>query len=203
MNDNAKSSEDFWEVVKQLNRDASLCMGMLEALPEDDEKERVFWRRMYARTVFEVMDGAVYGMIYHAFVTRNRPNAEFSPEELIRLEGAYDFDDDAEASATFSIEQMLDDIRFAFMVFARVHSSHYRLPTHEPEWYHIKEIARIRHKLRYPREAKNLEVTEGNINHLLPGLHWFIERSVDLFKACADALEELELPGSAEDEIIM
>jgi hypothetical protein len=202
MNDNAKA-EPLWMVVEALSRDASLCMGMLEALAEDDEKERVFWRRMYARTVFAVFDGVVYGMIYHAFVTRNRPNAEFSPEELIRLEGAYDFDEDSEAIATFSKEQMLDDIRFAFNVFARVHSSYYRLPTHEREWIHIKEIARIRHALRFPREATDVEVYEENIDDLVAGFLWFIGRARDLFQSCAEALEELVLPGSEEDEIVM
>jgi len=203
MNDNAKLAEPFWAVVEELSRDAALCMGMLEALPEEDEKERVFWRRMYARTVFEVFDGAVYGMIFHAFATRNRPNAEFTAEEMIRLEAAFDFDMDAEAAATFSIEQMLEDMRFAFMVFARVHSSPYRLPMHEPEWYSIKEIARIRHKLRFPREARQLQVTERNLDELVAGYHWFVTKCLDLFKSCVEGLEKLEFPGPEEDEIVM
>ena len=203
MIDNTKPTEDFWMVVKRLTDDASRCMIMLEEAAEDDAEVKSFWRRMYARAVFAILDSAVYGMIYHAYVTRHRPNAEFSPEEMFRLEGAYDFDEDAEAIAVFSKEQMLDDMRFAFIVFARVHSCYYRLPTHEPEWVHLKEIARIRQTLRYPRETDYLEVYEENIDDLVAGLHWFVSRSLDLFKSCAQAMEELKLPGSEADEIVM
>jgi hypothetical protein len=203
MNDNAKLTEPFWNVVEQLSRDAAFCVGMLEELPEGDEKERMFWRRMYARTVFEAIDGTVYGMIYHAYVTRNRPNAEFTPEELFRLEGAFDFDEDAEAVAPFSKEQMLDDIRFAFVVFARVHSSYYHLPTHEPEWVHLKEIAHLRHVLRFPKEVLSLELYEENIDTLVAGFLWFLSRAQDLFKSCVETMEKLEFPGPEQDEIVM
>jgi hypothetical protein len=203
MIDNCKSTEEFWLVVRLLSRDATRCLTALDAAAEDDAEGRAFWRRMYARAVFAAVDGAVYGMIYHAYVTRYRPNAEFSPDEMFRLEGAYDFDEEVEATAVFSQEQMLDDMRFAFIVFARVHSCYYRLPVHEPEWLHLKQIARIRHALRFPREASEVDVPEEHLNDLVAGLHWFVSRSLDLFKSCADALEKLELPGPEEDEIVM
>src|ERR1044072_7342850 len=96
MYDSTVSLEEFWNVVKRLNGDASRCMMSLEETPEEDEEGRSFWRRMYARAVFAVIDGATYRMTYHAYAARGRRDVVFSPSELDRLEKSYDFDEEQE-----------------------------------------------------------------------------------------------------------
>lgn len=204
MNDNYISLESFWNLLKRLNRDVKRCMTALDETAEEDEEARSFWRRMYALAVFSFIDGVTYRMMFQAYVGRHRKDVLFTPDELIKLENYYDFDEEREASATFSREQMLEDLRFAFNAFARVHYSDYILPTNDDNWVLIKAIARIRNALQFPREADEVEVYEENIDSLVFGLLWLVERMVELIEESKAAfLEKLNEPGSDEDEIVM
>src|SRR2546423_886508 len=205
MIDSTVSLEEFWNVVTRLNGDVSRCMAALEETPEEDEEGRAFWRRMYARAVFAVIDGATYRMTFHAHAARERRDVTFSLDELSRLEKAYDFDEDQEEFvSTFSKSQMLDDIKFAFNAFARVHYSDYVLPINDPDWVLIKEIARMRDALRYPRAPEETEVYEENIDTLAEGLLWFVERMVELIEDSRDRFKEKVAEWeSGEDETVM
>ena len=205
MIDSTVSLEEFWNVVTRLNGDVSRCMAALEETPEEDEEERAFWRRMYARAIFAAIDGATYRMTFHAYAARARPSVTFSMDELERLEKAYDFDEDQEEFvSTFSKSQMLDDIKFAFNAFARVHYSDYVLPINDPGWILIKEIARMRDALRYPRAPEETEVYEENIDTLAEGLLWFVERMVELIEDSRDRFKEKVAEWeSGEDETVM
>lgn len=182
MIDNAISLEEFWGVVTRLNDYVKTCMASLHEAPEDDERQKSFWRRMYALAVFSMIDGIVYRMIFHAHAARERPDVVFSLDELQRLEKSYDFDEDEEPVAVFSRTKMLDDIKFAFNAFARVHYCDYVLPTTDPDWHLIKGIARIREALQHPRCAEDLEVYDEDVDTLVHGLLWFMERLVDLLE---------------------
>src|SRR5437588_4934586 len=205
MIDSRVSLKEFWNVFTNLNGDVSRCMAALEETPEEDEEERAFWRRMYARAIFAAIDGATYRMTFQAYAARARPSVTFSMDELERLEKAYDFDEDQEEFvSTFSKSQMLDNIRFAFNAFARVHYSDYVLPINDPDWVIIKEVARMRDALQYPRAPEETEVYEENIDTLVRGLLWFVERMMELLKDSGDRLQEkIAEWESGEDETVM
>jgi hypothetical protein len=205
MKDNAISLDGFWGVVTRLNNDVKRCMSALVELAEaDDEEEKAFWRRMYAHAVFAMIDGATYCMTFHAYAARGRPDVVFSRDELTRLEKSYDFDEDQEAVTTFSKTLMLENIRFAFNVFARVHYSDYILPIQDPDWILIKEIAHIKESLQYPREPLEVEVYEEYIDDLVEGLLWLVQRMVELLADCQKHLQEkIAEWESGEDEIVM
>jgi hypothetical protein len=204
MNNKAVSLVQFWEVVSLLNSDAQRCMERLDETPKEDQEGRAFWRRMYARAVFALVDGATYRMMYHAYVARDRRDVTFSLDELTRLEKYYDFDQDQEASVTFSQNKMLETIRFAFNAFARVHYSDYILPLHDPNWILLQGVARIKEGLQYPKDARELEVSGENIEVLAAGLLWFVNQMLDLLEKCQkDAEAKLAQYESGEDEVIM
>lgn len=204
MSDNFVSLESFWNILKRLNRDVKRSLMALHDTPEDDEEARSFWRRMYALAVFSLIDGVTYRMIFQAYIARHRRDVLFTPDELIKLENYYDFDEDREAVATFSREQMLEDLKFAFNAFARVHYCDYILPTNDDNWALIKEIARIRNALQFPREVEEVEVYEENIDSLVYGLLWLVERMMDLIEdSKAALLAKLDEFGTDEDEMVM
>jgi len=205
MYDSTVSLEEFWNVVKRLNGDASRCMMSLEETPEEDEEGRSFWRRMYARAVFAVIDGATYRMTYHAYAARGRRDVVFSPGELDRLEKSYDFDEDQEeVLATFSRARMLDNIKFAFNAFARVHYSDYVLSINDPAWALLKEIARMKDSLQYPRAPEETEVYDEQIDTLVEGLLWFVERMVEVIEDSGECLTKKSAAWEAdEDEVVM
>lgn len=204
MKDNSISLEEFWGVVTGLTNDAKICIRMLEGTPEDEEGQRSFWRRMCARTVFAAIEGATYRMMFHAYAARERPDVVFSIDELMRLEKYYDFDEDKEPETTLSRTLMLDDLRFAFNAFARVHYSDYVLPTSDPEWALVKAIARLREALQHPREEKELEVHEENVDDMAQGLAWLVGRMADLLESCREHIEEKFAAGdSGGDEVVM
>ena len=205
MHDNTISLEEFWSLVKRLNSDVKRCMTALDEAAEEDEEGKAFWRRMYARAVFALIDGATYRMMFHAYAARDRREVTFSLDELLRLEKYYDFDEDQEESiATFSKTIMLENIKFAFNAFARVHYSDYILSINDPGWALIKEITYIRDALQYPRSASEIEVHEESIDTLVQGLLWFVERMVELLTSCeTHALEKFATWESNEGELIM
>lgn len=204
MNNNAIPLEEFWDVVRRLSADVNRCLTALVETPDDDEEGKSFWRRMYARAVFAFFDGVIYRMMFQAYAARERREVTFSLDELMKLEKAYDFDEDADAIYTFSKSQMLDEIRFAFNAFARVHYSDYIFPTHDPNWILIKGVARIRQIVQSPREATELEVYEENVEVLIEGMQWFVECMVELLessrKHAVEKFAEWEADG---DEIVM
>ena len=183
MNHHHTSLEESWKIIRRLNGDAKRCIRALQETASEDAEEIAFWRRTYARSVFAIIDGAVYQMMSHAYAARHRRDVVFSLDELQRLEKAYDFDEDQEPSVSFSRTQMLEQIRFAFNAFARVHYSDYILPTHDAGWFFIKDIAYIRECLQFPREPGGLEIYEENIETLIEGLLWFVERMVELMES--------------------
>jgi hypothetical protein len=206
MHDNAIQLEGLMEVLKRLSDDTKICLVGVDASSTDgsDENAMSFWRRMYARAVINYLDGVTYRLMFHAYMARFRPETMLTADEIQRLEKYYDFDEDQEAQTTLSKSQMLENIKFAFRTFARVHYSDYVLPTHEPEWVIIKEIARMRDTLLYAREANELEVYEENIETLLEGLKWFSNHLADLFNEIKDfTLEKINEWQANEDEIIM
>lgn len=204
MNGDTRSTEEFWSVVVYLNQDVTRCMAGLYETAEGDAESKSFWRRLYSRAIFALIDSAVYGLTFHAYLARNRPDVTFSLEEITRLETAYDLDEDSERPGTWSRALTLDDIRFAFSVFARVHYCDYILPIHEPGWNLVKDMLRIRNVLDYAREPNELEVYDENIESLEEGTGWLVRCCLDCFKECAKTLEAYVLRGdSGEDEIVM
>jgi hypothetical protein len=180
---NQPSLEESWKIIRRLNGDAKRCIRALQETPADDDEEIAFWRRTYARSVFAILDGVVYQLMAHAYAARHRRDVVFSLDELLRLEKAYDFDEDQEPSVSFSRTRMLDEIRFAFNAFARVHYSDYIIPPQDSGWALISQIGWIREGLQFPTELGSVEVHEDNIDMLAEGLLWFIERMVELMES--------------------
>jgi len=204
--DNCVSIDEFWDLVISLKDDASRCLREIDETPEEDVVSKVFWRRMYARAVFALIETTTYRMTYHAYMARERPGVMFTPEELERLTNAYDFKDDPDASAPVftSRKQFLDDIEFAFRAFARVHEAAYLLPIHRQEWGLMKGIARLRQDYQYCRTREEAVVYPENVDTLVYGLLWFVECMVALLESCADSIFTAATPGELEDnEAIM
>jgi hypothetical protein len=200
---NNVSLEDSWSVVVRLKDEAQRCLTELEGTAEADGAGKSFWGSMYARAVFAFIDGTVYGLLYHAYVGRNRPDVKFSAEEMSRLEAYFDFDESREAVSTFSKGDMLSDLKFAFVAFARAHSSDYALPIGDRNWVLITESAHIRKTLEGALTGEALEVYPESVDVLLHGMAWFVERVVDLMKSSVDALSEEARDDGDDNALIM
>ncbi len=180
MKNDGISLEEFWGVITRLKNDVSRCSKALEETPEEDEAGRSFWRRMYARAAFAFFDGVTYRMAFHAYMARDRRDVAFSLEELNRLEKMFDFDEDTDIySAVFKID-MLEDMKFAFNAFARVHYTDYVLPVADADWVFLREAAYIRNWLSSPKTAEGLEVDYGDVDALAWGMLWYVENLVAL-----------------------
>jgi hypothetical protein len=185
------SLDEFWNIVAALANDLRRCASALEgAVKEEDVKAVLYWRRMCAHTVCAAIEGATYHMAYIAYVARHTRDVVFSPDELMTLEQAYDFDDEGETEAGLTQGQMLERIKFAFNAFARVHYSDYVIPTGEPEWQQVKEIFAIRTRLTHPQSTAALAISDDSTTDLLEGTAWFMKCMVTLLESSQTALEE-------------
>ena len=200
---NDVSLENFWYLVIRLKDDAHRCLEELDKTADADEVGKSFWSSMYARAVFAFIDGTVHGMLFQAYIGRNRRDVTFSSEEMTRLESYFDFDGDREAISISRRGEMLTDLRFAFVAFARAHTSNYVLPIGDRKWVLIKGIARIRMTLENALTRDQLEVYPENIDTLLYGMKWFVERIMDLLKSVEEALSEEATDDAHDNELIM
>jgi hypothetical protein len=98
---------------------------------------------------------------------------------------------------------MLEDMKFAFNAFARVHFSDYVLPTSEPGWVFVKAIAYFKNSLQDPGQPKGLILEEKDVGLLAEGLKWFMERMLDLQDSCYEAMQKLSLREADENEMVM
>jgi hypothetical protein len=194
MSDNARSLNAFRDVVVRLNDDVKRCLARLQATAAGNAERKAFWRRMYARAVFGLIDAATYQMTLHAYVTRNRPGVSFSPDELTRLEAMAELIADPLAPSPPDTSQMLDDMEFAFSTFARVHFSDYLLPTNDPAWVLVQGTVALKHSFQDPRQTQGMIVRDENIGVLAQGLQWFVERMVDLQKSCHQSMLDKNEP---------
>lgn len=200
MKDNCVSIEEFWGLVISLKDDASRCLREIDETPEENVAGKAFWRRMYARAVFALIETATYRMTYHAYMARERPGVTFSAEELERLMNAYDFNEPDTFIPVFTNrQQFLDDVEFAFRAFARVHEAAYLLPIHERDWVLMKGIARLRQDFQYCRTPEEAVVYPEKVDTLVYGLLWFVECMVALLESCADSMFAVAMPGELED----
>lgn len=186
------SIDEFWNIVGALAADMQRCATALEALASDEEMEDRgkwfwFWRRMCALSVFEMIEGTTYHMMYIAYVARDSREVVFSLDELEILENAYDFGEDGEIEPGLTMPQMLERIKFAFNAFARVHYSDYVLPISEEGWSQMKEVFLIKQTISHPQLTSELEVVDDNITDLLQATAWFMNCSVALMKSCVDS----------------
>jgi hypothetical protein len=147
---------EFVEVIKCLTADFRICLASLDAEVEGatDENVNAFWRRMYVRSVFAYLDGVTYHMMFRAWEARSRWGTLLTAEEIMRLQKYYDFDEDREVVTMLNQHRMLDNLRFAFRVYAHANYSDRIIPIHEPEWETFKEMARIRDRLLYQKKGK-------------------------------------------------
>jgi hypothetical protein len=203
------SIEEFWDIVGALAEDMQKCAAAHEALVTDEEAERRgewlwFWRRMCAHSVFALVEGATYHLMYIAYVARDSRDVVFSLDELAILENAYDFDEEREVEPGLTQAQMLERIKFAFNAFARVHYSDYVLPAQDAEWLQVEEIFHVKEVISAPRLVSELEVFDENLTDLLQATTWFVQRLVALMESCRDCAKERIASWEAEkDEPIM
>jgi hypothetical protein len=201
MSSDPNSLEGFWSVVVALTEDAKTCIGVLDKVYDDDDDDAVmFWRRMYARSVIALIEGATYRMTYAAYLARDRRDVTFSLSEMQELEKAYDFEEEFDPVVEVSRALALDRIQLAFKVFARVHYSDYVLPIQEAEWAHIKEIFRIKQTLMFPREAQELAIDEEKVDALIFGTTWFMERLVNILQSSRTSMLEQVASWENEDD---
>jgi len=187
--------EEFWSIVKRLNGDVNRCLTKLQATAAGDA-EKAFWRRMYARAVFGLIDAAIHQMAWHAYITRKLTEVPFSPDELARLETIAEATADHMATSPPDTSQTLADMEFAFNSFARVHFSEYVLPTNDPAWVLVQATAALKHLFQDPRQVRGLAVRDEDVGLLGKGLQWFVERMVDMQKSCYQAMLD-------KDELVM
>jgi hypothetical protein len=195
----ATSLEEFWGLVVRLKDDCQRCLQAIDDA-ESDPDAVAFWRRTYARAVFAFIDGTVLGLLFQAYSLRNRPELNYTNAEIVRLESYFDFEGLYEVGSGFSDQNMLTDVEFAFTAFARILGSDYTLPVHDPGWLLVKEIDLIRKSLKYGRTTEMVEVFPENVDSLLHGMLWFIERVVDLLQSSKDAALAGEIDDRPDDD---
>lgn len=195
------SLEGFWSIVRLLCEDAKTCLGVLDKVYEDDDEEAImFWRRMYARSVCALIEGATYCMTRAAYAARDRRDVVFSLSEIEELEKAYNFDEEFDPVMEVSSALGLDRIHLAFKAFARVHYCDYVLPIQAPEWAHIKEVFKIRQALMFPQETQELIIDEEQVDALIFSTTWFVERLANLLKRSQTSMLEQVASWEEEDD---
>jgi hypothetical protein len=177
----------FVRVLAILAMDALLRADVLRAredLQKADPSE--YHRRQYIRAVFAQLEGATFGLKQLAIPARD---SALTDAELALLRGeAYRLNEIGEAVTGAARLTLPSDMRFAFKMYAKSVGFTYDLPVNEPEWAALIRARKVRDRLMHPRGAKDLEITDKELEDATQAAEWFQVRYRQLQELMMDQI---------------
>src|SRR6266498_3697469 len=155
-------------------------------------------RRMFARSVFALIEGAVYRMKQICLSNEPESHYAFSAGELALLrEESYELDDKGRVVVRPSNLQMQKNIKFAFEAFSKYYGSDFKLKIDDLGWQSFLQAIKLRNRLMHPKFASDLHVTDPELKITKSTNDWF-QRNVHLALDRAATILERETNESKE-----
>ena len=121
----------------------------------------------------------------------------YQAAHVVELEKTYQPNDKGEVYDQRMQIPMKNNIRFAFRAYARAHLVDYQLDIGDNRWNDFKNSILVRDRLTHPKEVRNLEVSDEELQCLQRAFDWFSECTVEVSDLAQRALESklrAELP---------
>lgn len=177
----------FWAFSKELSED---WINSYKLLLADDSQ---FHRRTYIRTAFSYIEGNIFRMKQSALAVGKilKHNNLFSNAEVSILEErCYELDDKGKAIDIKAKLQLVKNLRFAFVAFAKATSAAFELPVNSAGWEAFKKTIKVRDRLMHPKQIADLSITDEELRTAKLAFDWFMENEHELEKLSVRTLEQ-------------
>ena len=156
---------------------------VLQCRKQSDEKELMFWRRNSTRAAFAFVEGVTNFLKSSSIEYGNVFDGKLLPDEIGLLTGKGEPYINERGDVAYSrppFPKFLNDVRFAFKMFARSLGFSRELQVGENGWSQLRQSVEIRHRVVHPKDVAELEITDAEVETIDSALEWF-DRQVALF----------------------
>ena len=178
--------EEAREYNLRLNRLGDLVDELRDdvdyAIEEMEECDDQLSRRTYVRTVFAMIEGAVFALKQQALEESRASRPDLSPaERAILSEQSYYLAESGKPRVGAYYPQLEANIKFTFPIFARVFDEAFEFDPplkQEPRWQSLCRAKEVRDRLMHPKSAEQLEVNDSDLRDVKGAAEW-IEEQLD------------------------
>jgi len=182
--------QEFIATVAVLTKDVEHCAEMANSTQEQ------FWRRSLVRAFFADVEGTIYRMKQIAYACREQTGVSFSTgEEHVMLEKAYSLDDKGLVQEQRMQITLLNNMRFSFSIYARAHTSDYKLNVSDNRWNDFRASVKIRDRLMHPKRAADLDVSVDEMSTLQNAYDWYMQNRTAVMESSVGAMTEGAMKG--------
>ena len=152
------------ELVDELRGDVDQAIEEMEDYDDDQ-----FSRRTYVRTVFAMIEGAVFALKQEALEQSCLGKFDLSSDDLAKL---------AEKSGYLSFRE---NIKFTFPIFARAFGETFKFDPSLGQaqgWRSLCQAKEVRDHLMHPKSVDQLEVNDSDLSTVKDAAEW-VEEQLD------------------------
>jgi hypothetical protein len=171
-----REAQDFLKRSSLLSDDVALCDRTLRNAPDDQ-----FWRRIYVRSVFVLIEACSYGLKRIALHRHSVFDISFSPSELALLrEEKHGLNDKGEVYTQDNFfQKFLPNFKFAVRSFAKSHGVTFELNASSVP---LKEFENLRNRITHPKKLAELAISDSEITKTDAVAIWFSQALSALLK---------------------
>ncbi len=111
--------------------------------------------------------------------------ASFTKMDLARLEESKSYLDADGQEKKLIFDRFLDNLKFAFEIYARVNGSEFKLNYKDNRYQHFTEMVQIRDRLMHPKSLKSFTVASDEMIRIGKARAWFSEQASGLLNSHA------------------
>lgn len=161
----------------------------VRACKEAPDHETQLGRRQFARTIFAAMEGGIYVFKQLALLEVRELELSLSAgEELFLDEVEYKLNEHGELKSHRAKIRFIQNLKFAFRTFAKIHGLHLTLQTDGDGWCALMESIKVRDRLTHPKQIDDLTVTDREFERLEKAYNWFASTAETYFIEASGAL---------------
>ena len=156
---------------------------VLQCRKLSDEKELMFWRRNSTRAVFAFVEGVTNFLKSSSIEYGSVFGGQLLADEIGLLTGKGEPYINERGDVAYSrppFPKFLNDVRFAFKMFAKSLCFSQELQVGDNGWSQLRQSVEIRHRVVHPKDVAELEITDEEVETIESALEWF-DRQVALF----------------------
>lgn len=177
-------------VFIELNEDVKRSIKMLVQSRNLDEQELLFWRRVYVRAVYALIEGVTYRMKQYAIDIDNDDKKLLSQIEILLLqEDSYDLSDKGELIKSKVKIPINKSIKIAFIFLSKVNEIEYKLNISASGWQSFTEGLKIRDRITHPKNAEDLMISKEEEELVAKAALWFVNSFNECFFKIREKLE--------------
>lgn len=178
------------ELIERLREDWCYADEQL-GFDEDDQ----FYRRTLVRTLFAMVEGAVFALKQEALEQYRIGKLELSPGEHAMLsEVSYSLKKSGAVNESSCYPKLIANIKFTFPICARAWGTLFEFDpplSKEPKWGKFCQAIEIRNRLMHPKSLEDLEVQDSDLTDVLDAASWFSEQLDRLDQITLEVLKQL------------